>query len=102
MKHYRLLLNGQNFLVSYEGELTYMGFYTTRFVVASSPEEAELKAIDNVRNGEKLRGIVLNTKENDQKRPMLFMDAIYEIEEKDIEKDYGFGWYRMDEEKVSR
>lgn len=94
MKYYRVLLNGQNFLINYEGKKIYMGFYTTRFVEASNSEEAELKAVNNIRNNEKLKDATLN--KSWQKKAKIYLDEIYEIEEKDVQRDYGFGWYKME------
>lgn len=47
MAWYRCLARGENFLkVNLEtGALERYGFYTTRFVVANSPKEAEMKAL---------------------------------------------------------
>ena len=102
MNYYRVLLNGKDFLIYYEGRKTYLGFYTTRFVVALDPEDAELKAADSVRNDKSLREIVLNN--NDDRAPKLFVDEIYEIKKEESGRDYGFGWYEMegknDHEKI--
>ena len=95
MKHYRVLLNGENFLVNMEGKESYMGFYTTRFVSAVSPEEAELNAVHNIKTDERIKSIILNTSKHEQ--PMIYMDEIEEIKESEKEESYGFGWYDMED-----
>ncbi len=71
-----------------------MGFYTTRFVSAASPEEAELSAINNIKTDENIKNIILNTTEHES--PMIYMDDIEEIQENEKEESYGFGWYDME------
>lgn len=70
-----------------------MGFYTTRCVEAKDPESAELEAVEVLRNDEQLKSAVSN--KSWQKKPRIYMDKIYEIEEKDIENIKGFTWYDM-------
>ena len=45
MPLFRCFINGKNFPGSLIGEPEPIGFYTTRFVVASTPEEAEMLAL---------------------------------------------------------
>jgi hypothetical protein len=77
MKKYRLLLNGRNFLMRVDGRLERSGFYTTRIVTASSPEEAEKLAIDLIRNDSSLRASVLNEPSNP---PIIYVDEYAELE----------------------
>jgi len=50
-----------------------VGFYTTRFVEASSPQEAEKVAIDAIKHDPHLRGLMLNQQDD----PLLvFVDEI--------------------------
>jgi len=93
MKHYRILLNGENFLISIEGKQSFMGFYTTRFVSAVTPEKAELNAVNSIKTDTKIIDITLNTIEH--KQPIIYMDEIEEIKENDKEENYGYGWYHM-------
>jgi hypothetical protein len=76
MKKYRLLMNGRNFLIEIDGKHAKHGFYQNIFVEAGSPEEAELIAVDRIRNNEDLKRAVQNL-ENDP--PKIFFDEIYEI-----------------------
>ena len=50
-----------------------MGFYTTRFVEADLPEEAESRAVQLVREDFKLREAVLNGKTDP---PMIYLQEI--------------------------
>ena len=94
MKHYRILINGENFFIKKDNVKTYMGFYTTRFVSADDPDQAELLAIKDIQTDENIISITLNTSEHEE--AMMYMDEINEIKEKEIENNYGFGWYTMD------
>jgi hypothetical protein len=55
MNRYSVRLNGQNFLLNFEGNAQKFGFYTTRDVEAESFEDAELKAVQIVRKDETIR-----------------------------------------------
>lgn len=50
MNKYRVLLNGRNFLLEMGDRVASHGLYTTRFVEANTPDEAELKAVNSIRN----------------------------------------------------
>lgn len=76
MKKYRVFLHGKNFLIRFDGRKQVVGFYTTRFVEAENPEEAENKAVQLIREDRKLQKVVLNDKSDP---PMIFVE---EIEEK--------------------
>lgn len=54
-----------------------MGFITTRWVEASSPEKAELSAIELIKNDKELKDAIINHKDNP---PMLYAEEIIEIE----------------------
>ena len=60
MKKYKVLLNGQNYLLDFDGELRKFGFHTTRFVKASNQKEAETKAIALIHRDPTLVQNVLN------------------------------------------
>ena len=76
MKKFRVFVRGENFFWESEGAVKRFGFYTTRFVEAADENEAELRAVDTLRQDEKLRGNVLNDKSD---LPMLFVEEIEEI-----------------------
>ena len=60
-----------------DGKNTLMGFYTTRWVEASSPKEAEIVAIEMIKNDQELSEAIINEKDNP---PMLYAEEILEIE----------------------
>ncbi|HEX8141441.1 MAG TPA: hypothetical protein VF553_02530 [Pyrinomonadaceae bacterium] len=92
MSKYRVMINGENFLLNYDGQPQKLGFYVSRIVDAGSPEEAEYAAVDLVRSDSWLKSNVLNEIEDP---PMLYADEIEEIVEFDSERDVntGFAWY---------
>ena len=49
MPVFRCLIRGENFPGSLAGESALVGFYTTRFIEASSASEAELAALERLR-----------------------------------------------------
>ncbi len=49
MPWFRCLIEGENFPGSMIGKTEPVGFYTTRWVSASSPEEAEIVALEALR-----------------------------------------------------
>ena len=77
MKKYRLLVRGENFLINLDDEDQRVGFYTTVFVEAKTEEEAELKAIELLRNDRKLLDGVRNPQSDS---PMMFVDEIDELD----------------------
>lgn len=77
MPKFRVRLNGQNFLLSVDGQPRRMGFYKTYFLQADDAEAAELMACDFVRGDDQLRPRVLNEPGD---RPLILPTAIDEIE----------------------
>jgi len=55
MPLYRCFVHGKNFPGVLVDSETPCGFYTARFVEADSPEEAEMKVVDILRNDESLQ-----------------------------------------------
>ena len=95
-KKFRVLVNGKNFIIEMEGEgLQRMGFFTTRFVEASSPEHAENTAVDMIRT--KLSQAVKNLPEDP---PLMFVDELEELSEfpSNTKAGTGFSFYPDDEE----
>jgi hypothetical protein len=90
MPHFRVKLNGENFWLDFEGKPSRMGFYTTRFVVADTPNDAELAAVHILRADPKLQ-YVLNDKTDP---PMIYAGEIVEIEPEAVpEVQPGFAFY---------
>ena len=92
MSKYRVLINGQNLLLNLDGSPRKLGFYTTRFVDARNPEEAEDVAVELIREDAALKGNVLNGRDDP---PMLYADEVEEIGVSDDDDSLGtgFSWY---------
>jgi hypothetical protein len=92
MSKYRVLIKGENFLLNSDGQLQKLGFYVTRVVDARNPDEAELAAVNLLREDSQLKGNVLN--EGDDP-PMLYAEEIEEVEPSDGEENVstGFSWF---------
>lgn len=97
MNHYRALINGENFLVNFGGKKTLLGFYCTRYVQAKDPEEAELAAVQCVKDDERFKDNPPLNKPWFGKKPKLYIEELHLIDQEDIEELGGFSWYRMDE-----
>ena len=79
MAYFRVLLNGENFWLNMEGRPRRMGFLTTRFVEAKTPDDAELAAVDLLRSEGKLKPL------NDPSdSPRVFATEIEQVEQSDI------------------
>ena len=89
MNKYKVLLNGRNFWTNMDGQLKLMGFYTTRFVEAETPEKAEELAVQLVREDAKLRDAVINDKSDP---PMIYVEEIVMLETFDGNKTPGAGY----------
>jgi hypothetical protein len=92
MSKYRVLMNGENFLLNFDGRPQKLGFYVTRFVDAADAEGAECAAVALLREDAALKGLVLNGRDDP---PVLNADEVEEVEECDAEEhvDTGFSWY---------
>ena len=90
MKTFRVLLNGRNFYLKLDGEIKHLGFFTTRYVFAASPEDAEEAAVHLIRNDEWLKTATQNRKDDP---PRLYADEIEEVVEVPSEDVSGFAYY---------
>jgi len=94
MSRYRVRINGRNFLLRFvdrsQRKKKY-GFYCTRDVSAVSFEDAETKAVELIRNEERITSITLNAKDDS---PMLYVDDIrvLRVEEETLNNS-GFTYY---------
>jgi len=77
MKNYKIMLNGQNFVIDLGKGLARHGFYTTHYASADSKAEAELIAIESVKKHD---NIMHNIKNNENDPPILYAEEIVEIE----------------------
>ncbi len=93
---FKVMLRGQNFLIMSDGQLQRLGFYTTRFVEAKDPKEAEMRAVQLVREDEKLKGCVKNERPNP---PMLFLEEIEQVSRFPRNRGKGYTFYPDDEKQ---
>ena len=91
-RKYRILVNGQNFLLEMDGENRKTGFYTTRFVEAQDAEQAEALAVELIKSDPKLSNIVLN-KRGDS--PRVYVEEIEEV--KRLRAQAGYAFYYEEE-----
>jgi hypothetical protein len=77
MKKYQVFVRGENFMMRFDEQDQKLGFYTTVFVEAQDQEDAELQAMELLRNDQKLVSSSLNTKSDS---PMMFVESIEELE----------------------
>ena len=77
MKKFRVFIRGENFFMKADGVVKRMGFYTTRYVEGVERDDAERRAIDSLRQLNRLRESLLNDPANP---PLLFAEEIEEID----------------------
>jgi hypothetical protein len=92
MPHYKVMINGRNFLVEMDGRVAKYGFYTFRFVEAADPTAAEYAAVQMIRETQRLRGLIRNASEDP---PVMDVTSIDEVETLPPleEREPGFVWY---------
>ena len=81
MPHYRVALRGQNFRLDIEGQPSRVGFFTYRFVEAASAEDAELGAVQLLRDEGRLK-----PRNDKADPPHVFIDTIEPVEAADVPK----------------
>ena len=87
-RNFRVLVNGQNFLVDRDGKPRMTGFYTARFVEAQDPEQAEAVAVELIQSNSNLSDIILNQRGD---TPVLNVEEIEEI--KKLQPQLGYAFY---------
>ncbi|MEK6235356.1 MAG: hypothetical protein N2C14_11665 [Planctomycetales bacterium] len=97
-KHYRVMINGVNFLMKVDDELSKLAFYANCFVKADDPDAAGLAAIQTLRDRKSLRDAVQNPSDDP---PEMFVEEIEELPSFDhIENlEQGLIWYDPTEEE---
>ena len=88
-KKYIVMLEGRNFILDYGGEPTRFGFSTTRHVEAADPEEAERRAIQDVRGDDRWNASLLNDPSNP---PHVTMTRTIEVESFDLDRSPELGY----------
>jgi hypothetical protein len=77
MQKYRVIIRGNNLLTDVDGVRQRHGFFTNVFVEAFSPADAELRAIELIREDARLREITLNA---DADSPRLCAEEVQVID----------------------
>ncbi len=68
-------MNGANFLINKDDKKEKMGFYQTIFLESTNREQAEIDAVNIIRESD-LKEIVLNDKDDP---PMVYLEGIEEV-----------------------
>ncbi len=76
MAFYRVLLSGTDFLFDSGFGPKKSSFFTTRWVKANTPEEAELKAVELIKNDESLLAKVVKSESS---QPMIHLEEMYKV-----------------------
>ena len=74
------MLRGENFLLDFVDKEKKCGFYTTIWVEANNPEEAELNAVAKVKEQKDLSSGLLNDSDDS---PMIYLEEIQELGSED-------------------
>lgn len=95
MYKYKVMIEGDNFEIKSDGEVCKCGFFTTRFVEAKDAKNAEVLAMNLIRD--ELKPIVLNARSNP---PMMYIEEIQKIESfgDNIVPGSGFTWFDTEAE----
>lgn len=95
MPVFAVMLRGEDFLIRVDDVPTRLGFYVTRFVHARNEEEAELRAVQMVRQANSLRGNI----KTDSLTPRIYLES---IERRPwwhrFKTQTGFSFWDMDQE----
>lgn len=101
MPWYRCLARGENFpkANAETGALTRYGFYATRYVVANSPKEAEMKALALMRREAIFQPAPGYEKPKDAK---VFFEEVQQVRQlfPRLSRGKGATWYAMDDEVI--
>jgi hypothetical protein len=94
MKWFRCLIEGRDFPGILIGEESSIGFYTTRFVEAETPEDAELNVLASLKNDKSLELPVDHPKPVNAK---VFFEEITLVDFSEVpERCSGFTFYVME------
>ena len=74
MPYFQVMLEGKDFPVKNEGKNEVFGFFTTRWVKASDEEQAELKAVELIKNDNYLLNMMID---NDEHCPKIYLVDIF-------------------------
>jgi len=78
MSYFQVLLEGENFFIEFDGKDELLGFVTTRWVKANDQQQAELKAVELVKNDQHLHNL-LRTPEGELPSPMIYLSEMCKV-----------------------
>lgn len=70
------MLRGENFEIKSKTGIVNLGFYATRFVKAKKPEEAELIALDMIRND---KSLLESLYRESKLEPKIFLEEVWPV-----------------------
>ncbi|WP_394176383.1 hypothetical protein [Thalassotalea litorea] len=76
--YFQVLLEGENFFIEIDGKEDLLGFVTTRWVKACNKEDAEIKAVELVKNDINLQKLLVKTAHNSP-LPMIYLSDICNV-----------------------
>jgi hypothetical protein len=76
MKKFCASIEGSNCLISIENQIQKLGFFTTRYVEATSKEEAEWQVVEQIKNDNELNNSLMNSEYD---HPMILVTELVEI-----------------------
>jgi hypothetical protein len=94
MPKFSVILEGKNFPVASDGNTELLGFVTTRKVEANDLEEAELKAVELIKNDQDLMS---NLDQEHEAVPEIFMDSIYKLKWWNRLGGKGYSFFKMED-----
>lgn len=89
MPQFRVILHGTNFRLRFDDGDEADGFWTTRWVDAPDAREAELRAVQMIRDDPRFEGIVLNEPDDP---PRILVDDLVPMEPGEERADPGSGY----------
>lgn len=94
MKKYKVLVEGNNYEVCLDGNTSKYGFFTTRFIETKNSGEAEIVAMDLIRD--ELKEIAMNDIVDP---PTIYVEETQEIDDfgDNIVPGSGFTWFESEE-----
>jgi len=101
MPFFKVMLEGNNFLIEFNGEVEKTGFLTTRWVEAQTPEKAELVAVKLVKKDKSLLDIMHNVN-GEEPSPMIYLEEITQttwLQYMLRKPGTGYSFYLQDEDR---
>lgn len=95
MPHYWCLLTGENFRFREGDEIKLLGFSTSRWVEADSPETAEELAVQQLRSEPALAKP--DWYDGAEPRPIVYLEEIKQVSVAEMKEQTGFAFFPMED-----